>query len=89
MKQYPQRNALIEGYTDSTGSDMMNDELSERRAEAVRAALVHAGISSDRLSAKGYGEDYPAAGNDSNAGRQQNRRVEVILSGDNGKVAPR
>jgi outer membrane protein OmpA-like peptidoglycan-associated protein len=89
LKQYPLRTALIEGYTDSVGGDMLNDQLSERRAESVRSALMRAGISGDRLAAKGYGEEYPAAGNNSSSGRQLNRRVEVILSDDNGKVMPR
>jgi outer membrane protein OmpA-like peptidoglycan-associated protein len=89
LKQYPLRTALIEGYTDSVGGDMLNDQLSERRAESVRSALMQAGISGDRLAAKGYGEEYPAAGNNSSSGRQLNRRVEVILSDDNGKIMPR
>jgi len=89
LNQYPQRKVLVEGYTDSTGSDSLNQALSERRADAVRAALVDAGISSDRVTTRGYGEKFPVASNKMAAGRQQNRRVEIILSDDNGNIAPR
>jgi outer membrane protein OmpA-like peptidoglycan-associated protein len=89
LKQYPQRQALIEGFTDSTGSDATNQALSTRRADAVRAALVHQGVSGDRLRTQGYGEAFPVAGNDDADGRRSNRRVEVILSDDGGSVAPR
>ena len=89
LKQYPQRRALVEGFTDSTGSDGHNQELSGRRADAVRAALVDMGVGRDRIDTRGYGESYPVAGNESAAGRQLNRRVEIILSDAEGKIAPR
>lgn len=89
MKQYPKRTVLIEGYTDSTGSAAHNMDLSNRRAEAVRVSLESLGISRDRIATHGYGEAYPVAGNDTSANRQVNRRVEIILSEDNGRVAPR
>ena len=89
LNQYPQRKVLVEGYTDSTGSDSLNQALSERRADAVRTALVDAGISSDRINTRGYGEKFPVASNKTAAGRQHNRRVEIILSDDNGNIAPR
>lgn len=89
MTQYPQRRALIEGFTDSTGSEDHNQELSGRRAAAVRAALVELGVASNRIETRGYGESHPVAGNDNAAGRQLNRRVEVILSDDDGLIAPR
>lgn len=89
MKQYPQRMVLVEGYTDSTGSSAHNMDLSKRRADAVRAALGAMDISHDRIATRGYGEEYPVAGNDTTANRQLNRRVEIILSEDNGRVAPR
>jgi outer membrane protein OmpA-like peptidoglycan-associated protein len=89
FKQYPQRKALVEGFTDSTGSESTNQELSDRRANAVRAALVDMGVSSDRIATHGYGEAYPVAGNDSAGSRQLNRRVEIILSNDDGNIAPR
>jgi outer membrane protein OmpA-like peptidoglycan-associated protein len=89
LKQYPQRKAVIEGYTDSTGSAEHNQMLSSRRADAVRTAIVGMGVSADRLNTQGFGENRPVAGNDSAGGRQQNRRVEIILSDEAGTVAPR
>lgn len=89
LKQYPQHKASVEGHTDSSGSDSHNQELSERRAYSVRTALIDNGIGSDRVTMRGYGEAYPIAGNDTAAGRQLNRRVEIILSDDKGNIAPR
>jgi outer membrane protein OmpA-like peptidoglycan-associated protein len=89
LKQYPQRKALIEGFTDSVGSEGSNQGLSSRRADSVRTAIVDMGVGADRLATHGYGEAYPVAGNENAAGRQLNRRVEIILSDDNGIVAPR
>lgn len=89
LKQYPQRRALVEGFTDSVGSESSNQELSSRRADAVRMALVGLGVSGDRISTRGYGKAYPVAGNDSADGRQLNRRVEIILSDESGAIAPR
>ncbi|PXW91222.1 outer membrane protein OmpA-like peptidoglycan-associated protein [Nitrosomonas sp. Nm84] len=89
LKQYPERTVLIEGHTDSTGSDSYNQGLSERRAHAVRMALLDSGISSNRIAAKGYGESFPVASNDTAENRQLNRRVEIILSNENGVVSPR
>jgi outer membrane protein OmpA-like peptidoglycan-associated protein len=80
LNEYPKRTAAIEGYTDSMGSDEMNQSLSQRRADAVKGYLVGRGVSSDRLSASGRGESSPVADNESATGRQQNRRVEVIIS---------
>jgi outer membrane protein OmpA-like peptidoglycan-associated protein len=74
------RNVTIEGYTDSLGTEEYNVGLSQRRAESVKAHLVGQGIASTRLSASGLGEGAPVADNDSAAGRQQNRRVEVIIA---------
>jgi outer membrane protein OmpA-like peptidoglycan-associated protein len=64
LKAYPQRKAMVEGFTDSTGSDGHNQELSGRRADAVRAALMGQGIAADRVSARGYGEAYPVLSDD-------------------------
>ena len=89
LKQYPQHKVLVEGYTDSTGSNSLNQELSERRANAVRTALIDMGISSDRVTTRGYGEAFPVASNDTAASRQLNRRVEIILSDDNGNIVTR
>lgn len=79
LRDFPEARAIIEGHTDSTGSDAYNLELSDRRANAVRAELVAAGVDPARLVARGMGESYPKAPNDTAAGRQQNRRVEVIV----------
>ena len=87
LKQYPQRKVLVEGYTDSTGSDDHNQELSERRADAVKTALEDMGISSERISTRGYGKSFPVASNSTAASRQLNRRVEIIFSDEHGKNA--
>jgi outer membrane protein OmpA-like peptidoglycan-associated protein len=89
MRDYPDRRVRIEGFTDSTGSDAYNLQLSESRAYAVRDALVQAGVDSSRIEVRGYGETYPVASNDTNAGRQLNRRVEVLISDDQGSIASR
>jgi outer membrane protein OmpA-like peptidoglycan-associated protein len=89
LKQYPQRKALIEGFTDNVGSNSSNQALSGRRAEAVRMALLGAGVASERVAAQGYGESFPVADNDSSGGRQANRRVEIIVSDDSGNIAAR
>lgn len=89
MQQNPQRRVLIEGFTDSTGSESSNQQLSERRAYAVRDALLGMGVSSTRMETVGYGESYPVAPNDTAANRRLNRRVEVIISDESGKIMPR
>jgi outer membrane protein OmpA-like peptidoglycan-associated protein len=89
VKQYPQRKIMIEGFTDSTGSGSRNQELSDKRAYSVRTALLDMGIGADRIASRGYGESYPVAGNDTAAGRQLNRRVEIIISDDSGNIATR
>jgi outer membrane protein OmpA-like peptidoglycan-associated protein len=80
LNEYPDRTVVIEGYTDNVGSEDYNQGLSERRADSVKSYLAEQGIGSARLSALGKGESDPVAGNESAAGRQQNRRVEVIIS---------
>lgn len=89
LNKYPQHKVLIEGYTDSVGSDSLNQKLSERRAMSVKSALIGMGISSERITTQGYGEAFPVAGNDTASSRQLNRRVEIILSDENGNIAPR
>lgn len=89
LTEFPQRNALVEGHTDSTGSDAHNQTLSTQRAVAVRAALLDQGIAGPRISTRGYGESNPVASNDSAAGRQINRRVEIVLSDDRGQIIAR
>lgn len=79
LKKNGKRNVLIEGHTDSVGSDDYNLGLSQRRADSVRWALLSRGISSGRVVCRGYGERYPVASNDTAAGRQQNRRVEIVI----------
>ncbi len=89
LKTNPKEKVLIEGFTDSTGSNSLNKDLSERRAESVRTALLNMGINGDRFSTRGYGEAFPIAGNDTAANRQMNRRVEIILTDSEAEVAPR
>jgi outer membrane protein OmpA-like peptidoglycan-associated protein len=89
LKEYPGRKAQIEGFTDSVGLDEYNLGLSRRRAEAVRNALVNRGIEIDRIMYRGYGEEFPVASNDTNEGRQRNRRVEIIISDEKGLIIER
>lgn len=89
MAEYEERRVRVEGYTDSTGEASYNQELSERRAEAVRDALVSMGISRNRVETKGFGEEYPVASNDTSGGRQQNRRVEIVISDEEGNIDSR
>jgi outer membrane protein OmpA-like peptidoglycan-associated protein len=79
LVENPDRTAIIEGHTDSVGAAAFNQRLSEERAQAVQNALIERGIAPARLSAVGFGPTKPVVGNDTAAGRQQNRRVEVIL----------
>jgi outer membrane protein OmpA-like peptidoglycan-associated protein len=79
LKKYPDRDIAIEGFTDSTGSKEVNQQLSEKRAWAVKAALVARGIESTRIDARGYGPSFPVASNDTPTGRQLNRRVEIVI----------
>ncbi len=79
LNKYPDRSAAIEGYTDSVGSDEYNQALSQRRADAVKSYLLAQGIDSSRLTSSGKGESSPISDNGTSTGRQQNRRVEVII----------
>lgn len=85
LKDSPQRKVVIEGHTDSVGSDEYNQELSQRRAQAVQTALLQRGVNSDQITAYGKGETFPVASNENAAGRQQNRRVELVF--ENAKPA--
>jgi outer membrane protein OmpA-like peptidoglycan-associated protein len=89
LQENPRRNVLIEGFTDSTGAAAYNQELSERRATAVRDALQSQGVGRERIQIRGYGQSYPVAANDTAPNRQLNRRAEIVVSDDNGKVVPR
>lgn len=79
---YPSLHLQVEGHTDSVGTDEYNQTLSEKRAGAVRDYLVQQGITTDNIEARGFGKTVPIASNDTPEGRQQNRRVELVLSGD-------
>jgi outer membrane protein OmpA-like peptidoglycan-associated protein len=81
LTQYPQHQILVEGHTDGTGSDDLNLGLSRERASSVRLALVAGGVDASKISAEGYGESRPVASNDTPEGRQQNRRVEIVIVG--------
>jgi outer membrane protein OmpA-like peptidoglycan-associated protein len=79
---YPSLNIEVGGYTDNVGGDDMNQRLSENRAGSVRDYLVQQGVGSNSVSARGFGNTLPVASNDNSAGRQENRRVELVVSGD-------
>jgi outer membrane protein OmpA-like peptidoglycan-associated protein len=79
---HPGLNLEVEGHTDSVGSDELNQKLSEQRAGAVRSYLIGQGLADGSVSAKGLGKTLPVADNDTAAGRQKNRRVEIIVSGE-------
>jgi len=80
MNQYPDTLVRVEGHTDSTGSHEYNMDLSNRRAAAVRNLLVQRGIAESRIDIVGYGKNMPVATNDTEAGRQKNRRVEIKIA---------
>jgi outer membrane protein OmpA-like peptidoglycan-associated protein len=89
LQKNPQRTVLVEGFTDSVGEASHNQQLSERRATAVRRVLQDMGVSRERVAVRGYGESYPVTANDTAQNRQLNRRVEIVLSDADGKVLPR
>jgi outer membrane protein OmpA-like peptidoglycan-associated protein len=82
LVSYPGLNIEVGGYTDNVGGDAMNQTLSENRASSVRDYLVQQGVATDSVNAKGFGNTLPVASNGNSAGRQQNRRVELLVSGD-------
>lgn len=79
LQKYEDTNILIEGHTDATGAEDYNQDLSEERAVSVASYLQQLGVSQSRLITEGYGEEQPVADNDTETGRQQNRRVEVAI----------
>ncbi len=87
LKEQPQRSIRIEGYTDSSGTESSNLDLSQRRADAVRDFLIDNGISPRRITARGYGKAAPVASNTTLAGRRENRRVEVIVPREGRRVS--
>ena len=80
LVKYPDTNIEIQGHTDNTGTSSLNQSLSERRGSAVNSYLVSNGISSSRLSVRGYGEESPKYSNDTEDGRMQNRNVQFLIS---------
>lgn len=87
LKQYPDRKVVIEGHTDAVGDTAYNEALSEKRADAVKTFLITQGVEPTRIEARGLGETFPVASNDTNSGRQQNRRVDIVIanSGQDGQ----
>ncbi|HHE31132.1 MAG TPA: OmpA family protein [Chlorobaculum parvum] len=83
LNRYPDTDLVVQGHTDSTGSEAFNQQLSERRAESVVSLLRAYGVYGQRLTAIGYGETRPVATNETEAGRRQNRRVEVLIYANN------
>lgn len=80
LTQNPDRTLVIEGHTDSIGTDSYNQMLSQNRADSVKAFLLSQGVAANRITAYGKGEGSPVASNDDSAGRQMNRRVEIIIA---------
>jgi outer membrane protein OmpA-like peptidoglycan-associated protein len=90
LNEHKDRRVQIDGFTDSVGTDSYNDELSQRRANSVKSALLFRGVDASRIGTEGYGKAYPVANNVDSGGRQLNRRVEVVIGGENGLgVSPR
>jgi OOP family OmpA-OmpF porin len=89
LRENPDRSILIEGHTDSTGQDAYNLRLSENRAYAVEDFLISQGVDPRRIASRGYGEQYPLAPNDTASGRQQNRRVEIVVPDQGQTPLPR
>ncbi|RAK67028.1 OmpA family protein [Hymenobacter edaphi] len=79
LKKYPDTNVLVEGHTDNTGSDAINQPLSERRAQAVANYTIQQGVESSRVTTQGYGSSQPVADNATAEGKQANRRVEIAI----------
>jgi outer membrane protein OmpA-like peptidoglycan-associated protein len=84
LAEHPDRLIQIDGFTDSVGTDSFNQDLSQRRADSVRASLQSRGVASARITTQGYGKEYPVASNSESSGRQLNRRVEVVIGADGG-----
>lgn len=89
LAAHPERRVLAEGYTDSVGTAEFNQALSERRAQALKAALVARGVDGGRIAVAGFGREYAVASNADAGGRQLNRRVEVVISDSSGQIAAR
>jgi OmpA-OmpF porin, OOP family len=87
LRENSARKVLIEGHTDNVGSDESNQGLSERRAQSVQMGLIQRGVASSQITAVGKGENFPVASNDSGDGRQSNRRVELIFTEAESRIA--
>ena len=87
MRANPRTRIIVEGYTDSRGSESFNQRLSQQRAQAVADSLTAQGIAQDRIQAVGRGKNFPVASNSTPTGRQENRRVDVVLSDMSGRFA--
>jgi outer membrane protein OmpA-like peptidoglycan-associated protein len=86
INEYRKTAVVVQGHTDSAGSEEANHDLSERRARSVEAYLASRGVDPGRMSALGYGEGSPVASNESDWGRRQNRRVDILLKGNSGPL---
>lgn len=84
LTEHPERRVQIDGFTDNVGTESFNQDLSQRRADAVKVALITRGIAPSRIGSQGYGKGFPVADNTDSGGRQLNRRVEVVIGDDNG-----
>src|SRR6202790_4032065 len=84
LAEHRERRVQIDGFTDSVGTDSYNLDLSQQRADAVKSSLITRGIDPSRIGSQGYGKGFPVANNVDSGGRQLNRRVEVVIGGDNG-----
>jgi outer membrane protein OmpA-like peptidoglycan-associated protein len=84
LTEHPDRRVQIDGFTDSVGTDSYNQDLSQQRADAVKSSLIGRGIDPTRIGSQGYGKEFPVANNVDSGGRQLNRRVEVVIGGENG-----
>ena len=84
LTEHEDRRVEIDGYTDSVGTDSFNLDLSQRRADTVKSVLVSRGIDSSRIVSRGYGKEFEVASNSEASGRQLNRRVEIVIGGENG-----
>jgi outer membrane protein OmpA-like peptidoglycan-associated protein len=89
LAENPERRVQVEGFTDSSGANDYNLELSQSRADAVAMAIINRGINAERVRALGYGEGFPVASNESDGSRQLNRRVEIIVSKDDAAIPGR
>ena len=89
LQSNPERRIAVEGFTDSRGSEAYNLNLSRARAEAVRTALISAGVEPNRIQTSAYGEAFPVADNSTASGRQLNRRVEIVVSDEQSMIPPR